>query len=181
MLVWPSIDEPTWRDGRILGVSPAKDTSGFEVDLGDVSTLDRLDIQGLPERFLKRVRLEGSGDRVHWTLLVAERTLFNLSSDEGGPRSAPLKQTTLAFAPGAYRYLRVIWDDHAGARFPTPTRARARTATRNGPVADTLFERLAFELRGGQHDITSDCQRRGFPSSGSNSTLAAAISFARRS
>src|SRR5439155_16724739 len=90
LLVWPSIDEPTWRDGRILGVSPAKDTSGFEVDLGDVSTLDRLDIQGLPERFLKRVRLEGSGDRVHWTLLVAEGTLFNLSSDEGGARSAPL-------------------------------------------------------------------------------------------
>jgi len=147
LLVTPPEKEAPWRVGRIVRVSPGKDTSGFEVDLGDVVAVDRLDVMDLPNRFLKRVRLEGSGDRVRWTLLVPEGTLFNLPGEEQNGGGTPLRQTQLAFAAGAYRYLRVIWDDHAGARVPTPAIARARTVVRNARAVDTLRTTLTFERR----------------------------------
>ena len=149
LLVWPASTEAKWRGGRIVRVAPGKDTSGFEVDLGAVVNVDRLDLSGLPSRFLKRVRLEGSGDRVRWTLLVSEGTLFNLPGDEPGARGVALRQTQLAFAPGAYRYLRVIWDDHAGARMPAPGAARARIAAAGALTIDTLRVTLPFERRAG--------------------------------
>jgi hypothetical protein len=127
-------------------VSPGKDTSGFEADLGRVLTVDRLDITRLPDRFLKRVRLEGSGDRVRWTMLVAEGTLFNLPAGDG-QSDGPLRQTQLAFTPGAYRYLRVIWDDHLGGKLPGDLGASARIAPRGGVVADTLRTELQVERR----------------------------------
>ena len=145
LLVSPPEKEAPWRVGRTVRVTPGKDTSGFEVDLGSVVIVDRLDVIDLPVRFLKRVRLEGSGDRVRWTSLVPEGTLFNLGGDEQG--STPLRQTQLAFSAGAYRYLRVIWDDHAGARLPTPAVARARTVVRGGGPIDTLRTTLPFERR----------------------------------
>ena len=49
-------------------------TSGFEADLGEPVEIDRLRIDGLRPPFLKRVRLEGSGDRARWTVLVGEGT-----------------------------------------------------------------------------------------------------------
>ena len=143
LLVWPSEDPPVWRDGRIIPVSPGKDTSGFEVDLGNVLTVDRVEVPTLPVQFLKRVRVEGSGDRVRWTMLVPEGALFNLPDESGGA----LRQTQLGFAPGAYRYLRLIWDDHAGPRLATPPSARARLARRDGLSADTLRQTLGFERR----------------------------------
>ena len=147
LLVSPPEKEAPWRGGSIVRVTPGKDTSGFEVDLGAVAPVDRLDVTDLAPRFLKRVRLEGSGDRTRWTLLVPEGTLFNLPGDERG--GVPLRQTQLAFAAGAYRYLRVIWDDHAGARLPTPRSAQARLAVRDVPVSDTLRAVLSFEHRPG--------------------------------
>jgi hypothetical protein len=146
IFVSPSSEAPTWRGGRIIPVSPGKDTSGFEIDLGGVATVDRVEIPTLPERFLKRVRLEGSGDRVRWTMLVAEGTLFNLPNEADAP---PLKQTQLAFAPGSYRYLRLIWDDRVGQRLPAPATARARLAPRDAAVGDTLFMLLSIERRPG--------------------------------
>jgi len=156
LLVPPPEKEAPWRVGRTVRVTPGKDTSGFEVDLGSVATVDRLDVMDLPVRFLKRVRLEGSGDRVRWTQLVAEGTLFNLPGDERDGGGAPLRQTQLAFAGGAYRYLRVIWDDHAGARLPTPAIARARTVVRGGGgrAIDTLRATLPFERRPGARHTT---------------------------
>ncbi len=144
LFVWPTDDPPTWRGGRIIPVSPGKDTSGFEVDLGGVVTVDRIEVPSLPQRFLKRVRLEGSGDRVRWTMLVAEGTLFNLPN-EGG--ATPLRQTQLGFAPGAYRYLRLIWDDHAGQRLEIPQGARARVAPRGARAMDSLRMQLVFDKR----------------------------------
>ncbi|MDB4891680.1 MAG: hypothetical protein JWL61_3535 [Gemmatimonadetes bacterium] len=146
IFVWPTSEPPTWRGGRIIPVSPGKDTSGFEVDLGGVAVVDRVEIPTLPERFLKRVRLEGSGDRVRWTMLVAEGTLFNLPNEADAP---PLRQTQLGFTPGAYRYLRLIWDDHVGPRLATPSAARARLAPRDAGVADSLYMLLSFDKRPG--------------------------------
>jgi len=147
LLVWPpSTPVESWERAQVVPVTPGKDTSGFEADLGRVLTVDRVNISRLPERFLKRVRLEGSGDRIRWTMLVAEGTLFNLPAGEGQSDGA-LRQTQLAFAPGAYRYLRVIWDDHLGGKLPTDLAASARIAPRGGIVADTLRAELVVEKR----------------------------------
>jgi hypothetical protein len=147
LLVWPKREpQPVWQGARIVPVTPGRDTSGFEADLGRILIVDRLEITHLPERFLKRVRLEGSGDRVRWTMLVPEGTLFNIPPTEGRV-DRPLQQTQLAFAPGAYRYLRVIWDDHAGGQLSGNLGATARIAPRSGVAVDSLRAPLAIERR----------------------------------
>jgi len=105
-------------EGTLLPVAATKTTSGFEVDLREiVPVLDALALEGLPPPFLKRYRLEGSGDRLRWTLLVGQGTTFDLPN-EG------LRATMLSFTPGAYRYLRVTWDDTNSARVGMPAAAR---------------------------------------------------------
>ena len=82
LLVAPVRRGPEWRSGRLLAVAPRKNESGFELDIGvagaagATETVDRLRVGGLPAPWLKRFRLEGSGDRSRWTVLVAEGTLF---------------------------------------------------------------------------------------------------------
>ena len=121
LLITPRV-EAQWRGARLLHVAPTKFTSGFEADLESTLSIDRVRIDGLPAPYLKRVRLEGSGDRSHWTVLVADGTLFDLPNDR-------LELTTLDFAAGAYRYLRLTWDDRASARMPLPRRVAARIAS----------------------------------------------------
>jgi hypothetical protein len=107
-----------WVPARLLPVRATKRESGFEADLGSVRTVTRLRVDGLPEPFLKRFRLEGSGDRTRWTVLVAEGTLFALPDER-------LRQVEAAFEPGAYRYLRVTWDDRSSARVGVPRAVQA--------------------------------------------------------
>ena len=127
LLVTPQV-EPQWRGARLLRVEPTKVTSGFEADLEQLLPIDRLRIEGLPAPFLKRVRLEASGDRSHWTVLVPEGTLFDLPNDQ-------LELTALDFTAGTYRYLRVTWDDRSSARMPLPRRVNVRVASpTHGPA-----------------------------------------------
>jgi hypothetical protein len=143
LLVSKPLAEPAWRPSVILPVASAdtdtKKESGFEADLGEIQTADRLRIDGLRPPFLKRVRLEGSGDRTRWTLLVAEGTLFDLPDER-------LRQTELAFAAGAYRYFRLTWDDTNSGRVPPPPAATVRIATSVVPPPP-LTARLAVERR----------------------------------
>src|SRR5438105_181775 len=81
LLIHPAVSEPRWKDGTILPVAPTKSTSGFEVDFGSAAPIDTLRLAGIPAPFLKRFRLEGGGDRSHWTLLTAEGTLFDLPAE----------------------------------------------------------------------------------------------------
>jgi hypothetical protein len=138
LLVTPTV-EPQWRGARLLRVAPTKTTSGFEADLEGVLPIDRVRVDGLPAPYLKRVQLEGSGDREHWTVLVGEGTLFDLPNDN-------LELTTLDFAAGSYRYVRLTWDDRSSARMPLPrvVEARIASATR-GPTP--LREALQVERR----------------------------------
>jgi hypothetical protein len=135
--------EPAWRPAVILPVASIdadkKKESGFEADLGEIQAADRLRIDGLPPPFLKRVRLEGSGDRARWTLLVAEGTLFDLPDEK-------LRQTELAFASGAYRYFRLTWDDTNSGRVPSPPAAVARLVSSVMPPPP-LTASLAVERR----------------------------------
>jgi hypothetical protein len=140
LLVSPPIPAPHWQEGRILPVAETKETSGFETDLGSALLIDRVRVDGLPAPFLKRVlRLEGSGDRAHWTLLSREGTLFDLP-DEG------LRQTQLEFPAGEYRYLRITWDDRTSGRLPLPSSVAGRPVTRGAPAAP-LRAQVTFERR----------------------------------
>jgi hypothetical protein len=114
-------------------------TSGFEIDLGQTLTIDRFRIDDVAPQTLKRVRLEGSGDRTRWTLLVAEGTVFNLPEER-------LLQTELAFTPGPYRYVRLTWDDTRSGQVPRPAFSSAREV-RNVPPPPELTTPLSFERR----------------------------------
>jgi hypothetical protein len=109
-------------EGALFAVAATKTTSGFEVDLGEPQVVDALEVIGLPAPFMKRFLLEGSGDREHWTVLLADGTLFDLPDER-------VRQVLVRFPAGAYRYLRVTWDDRNSAPLPLPSRAIAREAT----------------------------------------------------
>ena len=119
-------------------------TSGFEADAGEPLLVDRLRIDGLLPPFVKRVTLEGSGDREHWTMLVAEATLFDLPEER-------LKQTELRFKPGSFRYLRLTWDDTNSARLPRPAAVAVGQVPQSAPppplTTPVVVERRASEPR----------------------------------
>jgi hypothetical protein len=81
VLVPPPGGEAPWKSGRLLPLPETKGTSGFELDLGGTLHTARLSLVGLRPPFLKRFRLEGSGDRQRWTELVKEGSLFDLPEE----------------------------------------------------------------------------------------------------
>jgi hypothetical protein len=131
--------EPDWRSGRILPIAATKVTSGFDVDFGSAQSIDRVRVAGIPGPFLKRLRLEGSGDRSHWTLLQAEGTLFDLPDER-------ISNTDLSFPAGAYRYVRVTWNDANSGRVPPPATVLARSAP-GIPAPPAAATAVAFEQR----------------------------------
>jgi hypothetical protein len=136
--------EPTWRAaGAILPIAAVETerekTSGFEADLAALFVIDRVRLDALPPPYLKRVRLEGSGDRTRWTVLVAEGTVFDLPESD-------LRQTSLSFDAGSYRYLRVTWDDARSARIARMPAVSAREVTAALPSAP-LTTPVTFERR----------------------------------
>jgi hypothetical protein len=136
--------EPVWRPAEaILPVAPVETerekTSGFEADLGRLFVVDRIRLDGLPPPYLKRIRLEGSGDRTRWTILVPEGTVFDLPDSD-------LRQTSSSFDAGSYRYLRVTWDDARSARVATTPRVSAREVSA-ASAGTPLTTPIAFERR----------------------------------
>jgi hypothetical protein len=117
---------PDWIGGVVLPVAITEKTSGFEADIGSVETVDAMRVEGLPAPFLKRLVLEGSGDRSHWTMLDPEGTLFDLPDER-------LRRLEIEFRRGAYRYLRVTWDDTNSGRLPMPRLASARRVSASAP------------------------------------------------
>lgn len=137
LLVRPPAADPLWVAGRILPVPSTKKSSGFEADFGRAQVIDTIRVEGIPAPFLKRLSVEGSGDRTRWTSLAPDATLFDLPSED-------LQQLDVSFVPGAYRYVRVTWDDTNSARVPRPRIVRARLAPEQPPEARASIE-LAFE------------------------------------
>jgi Protein of unknown function (DUF3999) len=146
LLISPPSREPRWIMGRLIPVAATRKTSGFELDLGETADVDRMQIAHLPSPFLKRVQLEGSGDRVRWTLLVAEGTLFDLPEEN-------LRRLELEFQPGRYRYLRLTWDDRTSGRVPMPASAVARTVDVS-PAPPPLRIDVPFERRGSEPGVS---------------------------
>ena len=139
LLVAPVTKEPTWVRASLLPIPETKSASGFEADLGALRRIDRLRVSGLSAPYLKRLRLEGSGDRARWTVLVDEGTLFDLP-EEG------LARTEVAFPEGEHRFLRLAWNDARSGRVPLPPRVEARLAGTGAPP-EPLREAVPFELR----------------------------------
>ena len=146
LLISPPPREPRWIEGRLIPVPTTRKTSGFEIDLGSMARVDRMRVAGLPAPFLKRVQLEGSGERTRWTLLVAEGTLFDLPDEN-------LRRLELEFQPGEYRYLRLAWDDRTSGRVPIPASAAAR-AVGTSPAAPPLRIDVPFERRGSEPGVS---------------------------
>ena len=134
----PPPDE--WSSGRIAAIADTKTTSGFEVDFEGLTTIDRVRLEGIQAPFMKRALLEGSGDRSHWTVLLDQTTVFDLPDSE-------LRRLELAFDRGAYRYLRVTWDDSNSAKVPPPTGVMARTVQREYGAAEPMTAPVVFERR----------------------------------
>jgi len=140
LLVPPAAPAGRWAPARLLPIRPSRKESGFEADLGAVRAVEQLRLAGLPEPFLKRFRLEGSGDRTRWTELVAEGTLFALPADD-------LRLLAVAFPRGEYRYLRVTWDDRASGRLPAPRAVEAFLPEPSPPSPAPLRVPLLVERR----------------------------------
>lgn len=130
LLIPPSTGEPVYTSGRILPITaidnPDSKSSGFEVDLQNAVLVNAIDLDGIGAPFLKRFRLEGSGDRERWTQLIAEGTAFNLPA-EG------IRHTLIGFPAGEYRYLRIVWDDTNSARAGMPVGVRVRRVSQMSP------------------------------------------------
>jgi hypothetical protein len=151
LLMPPETRTPRWMAGSILPVASTKTTSGLEADLGSRATLDRFRIHGIAAPFLKRLRLEGSGDRSHWTVLAPEATIFDLPDQR-------LRNVEVEFEPGDYRYLRVTWDDRASARVIRVGEVAARVHDVGGPPPSTAvtvsFSRRSSEPGKSRYRIT---------------------------
>lgn len=139
LVIAPPEEKAEWKGGRVLPVAQTKFASGFELDLGSVSPVDRIRLTGIPAPFLKRARLEGSGDRVHWTLL-AEATLFDLPDRD-------LRNVEIGFEAGPYRFLRVTWDDRSSARVTRIGDVSARISRQSGRQALPVEIPIHFQRR----------------------------------
>jgi hypothetical protein len=142
ILLRSPVRQRQWTDSEVLPIAVTDRTSGFEADFQRLQTMDGVRVAGLRPPFLKRLVLEGSGDREHWTMLAAEGTLFDLP-DQG------LRQIEVAFPAGAYRYVRVTWDDRNSGRVPLPLGVQARLLTGVVPPPP-LTARLSAERRGSE-------------------------------
>jgi hypothetical protein len=145
LLVPPPPSQPIWTQGSVLPLAiidrtDGPKTSGFEGDLGAVIPIDRFEVTGIPAPFLKRAVVEGSGDREHWTMLVAEGTLFDLPREQ-------LRKLEFEFRAGEYRYVRVTWDDTNSGHVPLPTRVAARRVPNQAPQITLLTTQLVVERR----------------------------------
>ena len=119
---WLLVDPPSrkaeWIRTRRFLIAPTKTSSGIEADAGRRREVDALRIEGVQAPFLKRVRIEGSGDRFRWTLL-ADTTVFDLPA-EG------LERTTVELPAAELRYVRLTWDDSSSAKVEGAPRIELR-------------------------------------------------------
>ena len=140
LLLYPEFDTPEWPRATVLPIATTEKTSGFEADLGSLQVVDMIDVTGIQGPYLKRLVLEGSGDRQHWTMLAPQGTLFDLPAER-------LQQHRVPFRAGPYRFLRVTWDDTNSGRVPLPTAVLARRAPSGRAEPPPVVIEATFERR----------------------------------
>lgn len=134
----PERGQPEWISGRSVPVAATKETSGFEIDLGRMTRIDRVRLGGLRPPFLKHVRLEGSGDRVRWVLL-ADASVFDVPEES-------LRLLEIGFEAETCRYLRFTWDDRSSALVTDVPDVSARLADSSAPAPPLRFA-VPFTIR----------------------------------
>jgi hypothetical protein len=154
LLVPPPETPPAWAAAvRIRPVPPTKAESGAELDLGGVKEVAGLAVTFGQSGFLKRVRVEGSGDGQRWATLVEGEALYALPLDPGacGGEACPgaLVRLELHFPATRARFLRLVLDDRRSPRVPPPTAARALLAGAGAPVPGPSLP-LALSSREGE-------------------------------
>lgn len=145
VLVPASATTAEWQGGRVLPLPASREQSGFELDLGALVPVERLRVEGLPKPFLKRFRLEASGDRERWTELVQDGTLFDLPEER-------LRLLECEFPRGPFRYLRLVWDDRSSAKLPLPRSASTLRARPGSATA--LLEPIPFAARAAEPGVS---------------------------
>jgi hypothetical protein len=140
LLIPPPSTEAELLRGSVIPIAVTEKASGFEADLGKMERVDAIAIEGLGAPFLKRLTLEASGDRRHWTMLVSEGTLFDLPAE--GRR-----QTSIEFEPGPYRFFRVVWNDTNSGRVGLPSNVQARAAAAGPLPPATLVPAEGYGIR----------------------------------
>ncbi len=143
LVIPPVSHEARWIDGELLPIAKTKQTSGLEIDLGSLQSIDRVRLEGISSPFLKRASLEGSGDRSHWTMLSQASTLFDLPDEK-------LKNLEIRFQHGSYRYLRVTWDDRNSAVVTAVGRVSARVQDSATAQDGHLFIELVYRKVGSE-------------------------------
>jgi len=160
LLIAPPVPAERWQDGSILPIQATEEESGFEVDLRGAARIDRLRLGGIPAPFLKRARIQGSGDRNHWSVLVGSTTLFDLPDER-------LTHLEIGFAPGEFQYLRVTWDDRNSAPVALPARVAARVVTSDAAPAVVSVPGMPIFLAEGMMALPPPrASRKGVPSLG---------------
>ena len=79
--------------GTVRPILPTEKTSGFELDLAQVKSVDMLQIEKLPPPFMKRAVVEGSADGTRWSLVGQVTAFFDLPDER-------LRQTSVGFKEG---------------------------------------------------------------------------------
>ena len=147
LIVPPVQGEPEWQEAKGLALLVGdKDSSGFEADLGKLLEIDQITLRGLPPPVLKRLRVEASGDHRRYTLVAQDETVFDLPEDG-------LSRMSVTIPKGAYRYLRVIWEDRETPKLPLPERVIVRLS-RDGQSPQPTKAAVPFEPSSSRADTT---------------------------
>lgn len=107
LIVQPRPGDAEWIETGIAPIARTKKTSGLEADAGRLVVMDGVRLEGITAPYLKRARIEGSGDRSRW-ILLADATVFDLPPQR-------LKRNEVDFAPSKLRYVRLTWNDASSA------------------------------------------------------------------
>lgn len=143
LIVRPPAPEPEWAEpDRILPIPTTKTYSGFEVDLGEPYEVAGLEVHFSRHGFVKKVRVDASGDRQRWATVLADETLYDLPVGSAVCRGAScpegIARRELRFEATRARWLRVVVDDRRTPRMGLPERARALLAAGAPPPGPTV-------------------------------------------
>ena len=99
---------------RIFNLSSGGDTTSFVLDTGSKGELhNSVTIQTSSENFRRIVEIEGSGDQLVWRTLNPRGQIFDYTVRD--IKSVAVRDTTVYYPEGAFRYLRVSIFDRGEA------------------------------------------------------------------
>ena len=171
--------EPGWRDRPDPAYRRDQDHQRIRGRLrGSRRDRPRASVDGISAPFLKRLTLEGSGDRARWTLLQSEGHAVRSAG------RADLEPRICRSRRARYRYVRVTWNDANSGRVPLPARVwRASDGCASGRSRDVDRPRRSSGARVSRAaaGIGFRCRRAAADRRAGSSTSRPATCFAQAS